>query len=103
LPLYRCGHDHDSFRHASLLPFRLGPMKSVAVTLSQAPQHYESRFFEREIKGYIVSIVDEWCCGYVKGVALDPAGWQPLIETQPDWFEVIHLSFPKIDWMMPSR
>jgi len=25
-----------------------------------------------------VSIVDEWCCGYVKGIALDPLGWQPL-------------------------
>ena len=70
----------------------------IAVTLSQAPQHYEPLFFEREIKGYIVSIVDEWCCGYVKGIALDPAGWQPLIETQPDWFEVIHLYGTEGGW-----
>ena len=23
--------------------------------------------------------------------ALDPEGWQPLIDARPDWFEVIHL------------
>ena len=38
-----------------------------------------------------VPIVDEWCCGYVKGIALDPVGWQPLIDARPEWFEVIHL------------
>ena len=31
------------------------------------------------------------CYGYVKGIALDPEGWQPLIAARPDWFEVIHL------------
>ena len=31
------------------------------------------------------------CCGYVKGIALDPSGWKPFIEEHPDWFEVIHL------------
>jgi len=42
-------------------------------------------------QGRTVSIVDEWCCGYVKGIALDPPGWQPLIEAHPDWFEAIYL------------
>ena len=43
-------------------------------------------------------IVDEWCCGYVKGIALDPEGWQPLIDARPDWFEVIHLYGTKSGW-----
>jgi uncharacterized protein len=41
---------------------------------------------------------DEWCCGYVKGIALDPAGWQPLIDARPDWFEAIHLYGTKSGW-----
>ena len=63
----------------------------IAVTLTEVPQYYEPLFLERDHKGRSVSIVDEWCCGYVKGIALDPSGWQPLVEAHPDWFEVIHL------------
>ena len=37
----------------------------IAVTLTQAPQDYEPLFLEHEEKGRIVSIVDEWCCGYL--------------------------------------
>jgi uncharacterized protein len=70
----------------------------IAVTLTQVPQDYEPLFFERDVKGRTVSIVDEWCCGYMKGIALDPLGWQPLIETQPDWFEVIHLYGTEGGW-----
>src|SRR3974390_3019940 len=43
-------------------------------------------------------IIDEWCCGYVKGIALDPVGWQPLIDARPDLFEVIHLYGTKCGW-----
>jgi uncharacterized protein len=70
----------------------------IAFTLTRAPQDYEPLFFERDVKGRIVSIVDEWCCGYMKGIALDPVGWQPLIEAQSDWFEVIHLYGTEGGW-----
>ena len=30
--------------------------------------------------------------------ALDPEGWQPLIDARPDWFEVIHLHGTKSGW-----
>src|SRR5467141_2725043 len=43
----------------------------IAVTLTQFAQYYEPLFLERDHKGRTVSIVDEWCCGYVKGIALD--------------------------------
>ena len=36
--------------------------------------------------------------GYVKGIALDPEGWQPLLDARPDWFEVIHLYGTKSGW-----
>jgi uncharacterized protein len=70
----------------------------ITVTLTQAPQDYEPLFLQSDVNGRTVSIVDEWCCGYVKGIALDPPGWQPLIEAQPDWFEVIHLYGTKSGW-----
>lgn len=70
----------------------------IAVTLIEVPQYYEPLFFKRDVKGRAVSIVDEWCCGYVKGIALDPLGWQPLIEARSDWFEVIHLYGTKSGW-----
>jgi hypothetical protein len=46
-------------------------------------------FYSHKIGGNGVPIVDEWRCGYVKGIALDAEAWQPLIEARPDWFEVI--------------
>src|ERR1700687_2515377 len=70
----------------------------IAVTLTQFPQYYEPLFLERDHKGRTVSIVDEWCCGYVKGIALDPSGWKPFIEEHPDWFEVIHLYGTESGW-----
>jgi len=70
----------------------------IALTLIEAPQYYVPLFFKRDVKGRAVSIVDEWCCGYVKGMALDSPGWQSLIEARPDWFEVIHLYGTKSGW-----
>ena len=76
----------------------IGHANVLAFTLTHGPQHYEPLFYVRKVEGRTVSIVDEWCCGYVKGVALDPLGWQPLIDARPDWFEVIHLYGTKSGW-----
>src|SRR5258705_9931327 len=70
----------------------------IAVTLTQFPQYYEPLFLERDIKGHTVSIVDEWCGGYVKSIALAPLGWRPLVKAQPGWFEVIHLYGTESGW-----
>lgn len=35
--------------------------------------------------------------------ALDPEGWQPLIDARPDWFEIIHLYGTKSGWETSSR
>ena len=60
----------------------------LAFTLTHRAQHYEPLLYSHKIEGNSVPIIDEWCCGYVKGIALDPEGWQPLIDARPDWFEV---------------
>src|SRR5262249_5244421 len=74
-----------------ILSLLIGHANVLAVTLIHGPQHYEPRFYSHNFPGNSVPVIDEWCCGYVKGIALDPEGWQPLIDAQPDWFEVIHL------------
>ncbi len=70
----------------------------IAGTLTYSPEDYEPLFYERETAEGTVSIVDEWCWGYVKGMSLDPSGWQPLLDAQPGWFEVIHLFGTERGW-----
>jgi hypothetical protein len=57
-------------------------------------------FFKQPLPGRLnnVPIIDEWCCGYIKGIALDPEAWQPLIKGRPDWFEVMQLYGTQSGW-----
>ena len=48
---------------------------SIAATLLQEPEAFEPMFCEREVKGKKYLIVDEWCHGYMRGVALDADAW----------------------------
>src|SRR6266436_4625973 len=92
-------NDYQSEKQAQrILDLLMRHANDIAVTLTQFPQYYEPLFLERDHKGRTVSIVDEWCCGYVKGIALDPSGWHPLFEAHPDWFEAIHLYGTERGW-----
>jgi uncharacterized protein len=81
-----------------ILSLLIGHANVLAFTLVHGPQHYEPRFYSHNFPGNNVPVIDEWCCGYVKGIALDAAGWQPLIDARPDWFEVIQLYGTKDGW-----
>ncbi|MEO7806743.1 MAG: UPF0149 family protein [Steroidobacteraceae bacterium] len=48
---------------------------SIADALIHSPQSFEPMFGERKVKGKTYLIVDEWCYGYLAGVALDAQGW----------------------------
>ena len=50
-------------------------MNDIAATLMEQPEYFEALFQERVVKGKIYSIVDEWCEGYLRGVALAAAQW----------------------------
>jgi uncharacterized protein len=50
-------------------------MNGIAVCLMEAPEQFEPMFYERQVGDSVVTVVDEWCDGYVRGVALDPEGW----------------------------
>jgi uncharacterized protein len=81
-----------------ILRLLIGHANVLAFTLIHGPQQHEPLFYSHKIEGNSVPIIDEWCCGYVKGIALNPEGWQPLIDARPDWFEAIHLYGTKSGW-----
>lgn len=47
-------------------------MNTTAATLSQEPDDFEPIFMESTVDGVTHWVVDEWCTGYIKGVALYP-------------------------------
>jgi len=48
---------------------------SIADMLLHDPQSFEPMFSERKVEGKTYLIVDEWCHGYMRGVALDADAW----------------------------
>jgi len=48
---------------------------SIVETLLHAPDEFEPMFGERDAEGTTHLIVDEWCHGYMRGVALDADAW----------------------------
>ena len=50
-------------------------MNSIVATLMEQPEDFEPLFLESEFEGKINTIVDEWCEGYLRGVALAADLW----------------------------
>ncbi len=51
-------------------------MNEIADTLMEKPQKFEPLFLEREVEGRVVTLVDEWCQGYMRGVSLAAEQWE---------------------------
>lgn len=62
---------------------------AVIAALSEGTQAYAPLVLEREAEGHTISIIDEWCFGYYKGIDLDRGAWEPLMTAHPEWFSVI--------------
>jgi uncharacterized protein len=60
------------FRHANAIVFHL----------RDDPDTFEPLLYEREYEGKTIPIIDEWCTGFVRGMALDEAAWQPLMAAE---------------------
>ena len=50
-------------------------MNDIAATLIEQPEYFEALFLERVTEEKTYTIVDEWCEGYLRGVALAAAQW----------------------------
>jgi hypothetical protein len=55
-------------------------------------------FGERSLRRALSEYVEHFHAERNHQGALDPEGWQPLIDARPGWFEVIHLYGTKSGW-----
>ena len=51
-------------------------MNSIAGLLMEQPDDFEPMFEQRIVDGKTYTIVDEWCEGYMRGVALASGAWE---------------------------
>lgn len=70
----------------------------IADGLMSAPEEFEPLFPESTADTGSVPIIDDWCYGFLKGVALDAGGWQPLLDAHPEWFATIRLYGTEEGW-----
>lgn len=78
----RWANDRERDRFVNLT---LQHMDDVAERLSDYPDQFEPLFGTREEEGQDITIVEEWCFGYMRGVALSdwstlPADLQPALD-----------------------
>lgn len=59
------------FRHAN----------DILFNLRSYPDEFQPLLYEREHEGKKIPIIDEWCSGFIQGMALDEAAWRPLMES----------------------
>lgn len=59
-----------------ILTLMMRHMNGIATHLLEAPETFEPLFLERDVGGKRQVIVDEWCEGYVRGVAMAESLWQ---------------------------
>jgi uncharacterized protein len=45
---------------------------------------YDPLIYQSEHEGKTVPILDEWCMGFIRAIQLDPEGWRPLVEAEPE-------------------
>ena len=67
-------------------------------TLNNALDGYEPLFLESELDGATIPVIDEWCVGYYKCIAIDRAAWAPLMAQHPEWLAVIMLYGTEDGW-----
>ncbi len=96
------GEDAPTFANAaesaSIITLIMRHWNDINDTLNRAPDEYEPLIQEREADGRTIPIIDSWCCGYYKGIALDRDMWSPLLAQHPGWFTAIRLYGTQDGW-----
>ncbi|MEN8171001.1 MAG: UPF0149 family protein [Pseudomonadota bacterium] len=60
----------------AMMSLILRHMNGIVNTLMEEPDRFEPIVLERELEGAPVTVVDEWCVGYMKGLALAAKEWR---------------------------
>ncbi|MBI5618920.1 MAG: UPF0149 family protein [Gammaproteobacteria bacterium] len=96
------GEDAPEFENEAqaqrILELVMRHMNDIARTLLETPEHYEPLLMQSPNDGDPVPVIDEWCCGFMKGVALDSQGWLPVVAGHPDWLSTIMLYGTEAGW-----
>ena len=88
----------DAQEAESIITLIMRHWNDVNGTLTYAPEEYQPLILERNTDGRTISIIDSWCCGYNKGIAIDRAGWQALLAKHPEWFTAMLLYGTEDGW-----
>lgn len=78
-------------------------MNSTAATLMESPMDFEPCFMERVVEGTRYTIVDEWCEGYMKGVALCPDRWEKMPCAQEDYLAPMLMFTSEDGWQQLDK
>lgn len=75
---------------------------SLREQLAQAPDEFTALFYEGDYEGRTITVVEEWCFGFMRGVQL--AAWPALDADQGKWLDAIALhgdekNFPRLQQM----
>ena len=96
------GQDSPRFKDKAeaqkILGLMMRHMNDIAGTLHQTPEQYDPLLVENPNDGDPVPIIDEWCCGFMKGVHLDSEGWLPILAGKPALLSTILLYGTEDGW-----
>ena len=70
----------------------------ISSALTTGADAFEPMFPVGETDDGEVPLIDDWCFGYLRGIELDADAWQPLMESQPGWFETMLLYGTEDGW-----
>ena len=74
-----------------ILELLIRHMNDINQMLNDAPEHYEPLLMENPNNGDPIPVIDEWCTGFMKGIALDSQGWLPVLAGTPEWVSTMML------------
>lgn len=63
----------------------------IVSTFEADPHAFTPTFYERTVRGKTYTIVDEWCDGFLRGIELARAAWQPMFEESPEMLRPLTL------------
>ncbi|AHB70107.1 hypothetical protein P262_02451 [Cronobacter malonaticus] len=81
-------------------------MNDIADRLAELPDQFDPLFGVRETEGQEFTVVEEWCFGYLRGVAL--SDWSSLPESLQPALDAIALhgkeeNFPQLESLSPEE
>lgn len=92
--------DAEAERVMNLL---LRQFNTVATILRSAPETFAPLFHYREVDGAHFEIVDEWCCGYLRGMEVSYEAWLPLVEREVKLFAILKLFGSPEGWQEQEK